>query len=206
MSIDTLVEAVVLAINDTSFEDVVEDYINLGRGEIAGLVDLPALLTVATVATTATANTVALPATYSRNLFWVSNATGRIGKPGRGYYDLMGYLSRNPIAQTGPIFDVCVQGNSILYQGAAVDTLTLRFYAEPTSEEPDELPTHLQKPLLFNYACKEIFNLIEDGIEGAKVNTNKYERDFNMALGKLAAWAEGIKPREPKVMADSQWW
>lgn len=203
MTIDSIIEAVILAVDDDSFDELyIADLVGLGRGEIAGMVDLPALLTTGTVTTTAIANTVALPTTYSRGVFWVGNsADGRIGQRGRGYYDLMGFLDRNPTADVGPVCDVCVQGSSLLYQGAAIDTLTLRYYAAPTSAEPDEIPLHLQKPLLFNYACKEIFELIEDGVEGAKVNTDKYEQRFNQALGKLMSWANAIKPREPKIMA-----
>jgi hypothetical protein len=115
----------------------------------------------------------------------------------------MGFLRRNPVDRVGQVVDVVVQGAELLYQGAAVDTLTLRFYAAPTSDEPDELPTHLQKALLVNYACMEIYNLIEDGVEGAKTNTQAYERRYQRALSQLAAWADRQKPREPKFIADT---
>jgi len=205
MALDDIINSVILAVDDNSFEyGDIADLITIGRGEIAGEIDLPSLLTVDTVASTAGANIVALPLAYSRNLFWVGNYSGRIGKPGRGYYDLMGFLDRNQVDRVGAICDVCVQGNNLLYQGAADDTLTLRFYSAPTGNEPDEIPSHLQKALLHNYACKEIFNIIEDGMEGAKVNTRKYESSFAVAMSKLSIWADKQRPREPKIMAETR--
>jgi len=79
----------------------------------------------------------------------------------------------------------------------AVDTaytkaapLTIHYFRLPVDMEddddtPDGIPTQFQKKLLVNYACKEIFSLIEDGIEGQQVNTAKHTGFFLSALRDL---------------------
>ena len=58
------------------------------------------------------------------------------------------------------------------------------------------LPVPLHKSLLVNYAAKEIFNEIEDGIEGRKINAERYEIRYQQAL---AALYRGIKHKSKQV-------
>jgi hypothetical protein len=210
MTAEELEDAVLGIVQDDSFADVVLDYINQGRGEIAGLVDLPALDTVATVNTTASASSVALPTNYHKGLYWVGSAVQkiRIGAGKDDYHNLLAFLENHPVlTQVGLVEDVVIQGVNLLYQGMSADTLTLRYYKAPTTlvlaaDVPAELPSHLHKPLLVSYACKEIYNEIEDGIEGGTPNTDKYDRLFQRALATLSSWCLESKPREPKYVRD----
>jgi hypothetical protein len=58
---------------------------------------------------------------------------------------------------------------------------------EGQATTPYWLPDHLQHELLVSYACKEIFNETEDGVEASKVNTLRYEARFQAALARLDA-------------------
>lgn len=61
---------------------------------------------------------------------------------------------------------------------------------------PNCLPDHLHKSLLVSYAAKEIFNEIEDGIEGRKINTERYEGKYQQALTALYL---GIKHKSKQI-------
>jgi len=52
--------------------------------------------------------------------------------------------------------------------------------------EPTCLPHHLHEDLLVSFAAKEIYDLIEDGVEDKKINYTKYNNAFNKALMELA--------------------
>ena len=69
------------------------------------------------------------------------------------------------------------------------------------SDEPDCLPVHLQEALLVSFAAWKIFSLIEDGIEGPKVNTDRYDRDFHLALADLKVFL-GDEDGEPVFVSD----
>ena len=67
------------------------------------------------------------------------------------------------------------------------ERLTVHYYKTTTdmsggTDTPDGIPDVLQEELLKNYVLMEIYDLIEDGIEGIKVNTKRYETKFNKAL------------------------
>jgi len=64
---------------------------------------------------------------------------------------------------------------------------------------PNCLPDHLHKSLLVSYAAKEIFNEIEDGIEGRKINTERYEGKYQQALAVLYRGIKHKSKQVPKV-------
>lgn len=50
---------------------------------------------------------------------------------------------------------------------------------------PEGIPAHLHDPLLVSYAAWQIYSIIEDGVDGAKVNTNYWQAQYFGALKKL---------------------
>lgn len=113
------------------------------------------------------------------------------------------------LADTGNIEYVAVSGTRLYYQGIPTTkrTLSLNYYRKPTllhndRDEPDVLPSHLHRRLLVNYACKEIFSRLEDGLDGKKVNTAYHTQEFANAFSDLTQW---IIPRatEPIEINDT---
>lgn len=191
---------------DSSFSD--EDIlalINEARGQIADDYDLPNLITTATVTTTSDANAVALPDDYHKGLFYVSssNQRRRIGSRIGDYHNIDTLLKLYPNLDTvGQITHAVVDGKNLIYQGQAEDTLTLRYYKLvediADTEEPSELPANMHLPILMNYCLREIYDDIEDELEGPKTNTNYYDKRYQVALPKLQMFIAQSTPREPK--------
>jgi len=50
------------------------------------------------------------------------------------------------------------------------------------ADVPDVVPVQLHQPLLVGWVCAHIFNQIEDGIEGQKVNTAMWNSQFQQGL------------------------
>lgn len=185
---------------DSQFtDDMIDGYLNDGVLEIAGGLDsafgdfitppLPNLFTIETVETGSNAY-VSMPDTFQRDLVFVADSKAIEINISNSWIE---FMESNPLlSRTGTIYEVVEQAGSLYYQGIPTDPeeLTVHFYRFPVDmvedgDTPDGIPTHLQKQLLVNYACKEIFALIEDGIEGQQVNTMKYLALFQKALRTL---------------------
>ena len=54
-------------------------------------------------------------------------------------------------------------------------------------DEPDGIPAHLADRLIVNRAAQRIFQQIENGIDGEKINTLYYKSLFEEALRDLDA-------------------
>lgn len=200
MQTSELITAVSNKIDDSSYSDAdILAILNRGVLDIAGggqrnfglplLAPLPDLMTSATVSTDTSAD-VSMPSTFQRDLFRVVDSSGDTV---RKYDSFIKFLDVYPgLNQSGTVNAVCLKGRTLYYQGipsSSVD-LTVWFYQYPTeldddTDEPSCLPAHLHYRLLVNFACMEIFNEIEDGIEGAKQNTNHYMTQYQLALNDL---------------------
>ncbi len=211
MDADTLIERVVLVIQDTSFdEDLILGYLNKGIREIAGSIDLPELRVFDTVETSLTDNFVAMPSNYQRKCFAVVSVSDevRVDRPGE-LYQYHRFIDRYPVANTGSsVSDVAVNGNTLFYDPVpdSAETLRVEYLRAPATlvsgtAVPDGIPVHLQESLLVPFASKEVFNLIEDGIEGAKVNYQANEGLYRAALGELHLFL-GFMDSEPNYIAD----
>lgn len=187
---------------DWGDEEILEE-INRGIMQIAAggdrgygvtkLAPLPELISIATVDTDADAS-VAMPATYHRNLFLVANSSGVEVKLNSSFHKL---LRRYPgLSQSGNVDECAVKGKTLYYQPipASAETLTLHFYRLPVlatysqieTATPDGIPDHLHVSLLSNFALMEIFKTIEDGMEEAgQPNTSLYTRRYKDSLQEL---------------------
>lgn len=197
-----LVDFVSDAIQDTSFADAtILKYINRGLRHIAGGMfitypdrtqvfssPLPNLLTSDTVTTSTSAAYVDLPDDFGRGLIAaISAATDTQLTIMESFSE---FLSMFPTLDlSSSITTVAVRGSILYYQGipTTADTVTLHYYSTPTdlsddNDEPDCLPIHLHEELLVNYAAWKIFDLIEDGIDGRKINTESYSGKFMRAM------------------------
>lgn len=200
-TLEELRDLVKSIIQDTSFtDDDVDQYLNDGVAEIAAGMDsafgdflippLPELFTIGTVTTDVSEAYVAMPATFDRALVFAADGSGIEVDISNSWIE---FAESNPLLdRSGTIYEVIEQGGSLYYQGipTAAETVTLHFYRLPVAmsldaSTPDGIPLAMQKKLLVSYACKEIFSLIEDGIEGQQINTAKHTALFTRALKTL---------------------
>lgn len=199
---EELVDFVSDIIQDSSYTDAtILKYINRGLRQIAGGLfitspdrtqvfssPLPNLLTSDTITTSLTLPYVTMPEDFGRNLIAaISSATNIRLTIIDSFAE---FLNMYPtLNMSSSVINVAVRGTRLYYQGipTSADTITLHYYSTPTELEDDEdvpdcLPTHLQEELLINYAAMKIYDQIEDGIDGAKVNTDSYTAKFMKAM------------------------
>ena len=192
MSLATLTTEIESIIQDTSILDITARINDATAMIAAGVLlpdgrttkPLPELFQTDTVTTATDAAYVSLPDEYQRNLFYVADSSGERINPPRGgdLYSFMLFLKqiyKKDLTEAGSIYAVCVKGNNLYYQGipaAAVD-LTIHFYRKPvdialTTASPDGIPSHLQRRLIVNYVCADIFgSMIENDTTNKMANT-----------------------------------
>jgi len=196
-------------------EAMIITLLNEGQLSIAGggdrnhglplLAPLPELASSATLTLAVDAESVAMPATYHRGTFFVIDANGYKLD---AFDSRIEFISRYPKLETGSTKSYCVQGNVFNYAPAKAQDVTIKFFRLPidmtdgASSEPDGIPTSLQDRLLVSYVCKDIFEQIEDGIEGQKVNTGYWYNRHQAALSDLERMI-GPEDREPQNVTDT---
>ena len=120
--------------------------------------------------------------------------TGRVlraGKPGTKLYhgieDL--YDDFYPLDKVGPVEAVCVQRNMVWYQGipAEPEVVLCILQGDPPRLEDDDdvpvvIPEFLQRQLVVHGVVAELYSMIEDGVDGQKVNTvdSRFQRDSGL--------------------------
>lgn len=105
------------------------------------------------------------------------------------------------MAEEGDVEVVALEGSTLWYQKipAEVMTLTCLYYRNPAvlssdTESPSDFPTHLHRQLFVHGSAWIIYDQIEDGIDGEKVNTkgqfwNSFdERNRHSGIVKLKEW------------------
>ncbi|MHC4310882.1 MAG: phage adaptor protein [Planctomycetota bacterium] len=189
----SLAEKVAQRIDDRSYTyDTILDKLNQGLRRIAGKHLLPDLETITNVDTDANVNNIRLPRDYQRNLRWAHSTThNRRIKIYPSTVQLFRWF--NMLDQTGRIVGLAIKGRHLYYQRvpSSSETIRLNYWRYPEridmrTEKVDVLPEHLVEPLLVSYACREIFEEIEDGIDGQKVNTTYYDKKYTEAEGELS--------------------
>lgn len=190
-----LVSAIVDAVLDNTKspdhdDDSVLEIINRGLVEIAGggdrqhgnaeLAPLPNLLTFGVVTLGAGNLSVALPADYQRAVVRVEYSGGRIKR-----FDNFNLFMDAMASASGGLAGYCVKGMVLWVGPAQPSDVALTVYYHKKPESLQALPEHLQFPLLYHYASKEIFSEIEQGLEGAMPDTVKHEALYQKALTNL---------------------
>jgi len=184
-------------LQDNAFDDDITTYLNQAQLEIAGGMqsalgdwltpELPELLTIGTVTTVTDVAYVNMPTNFQRRLQFVASASGTEISIEENFIE---FTATYPLLdKAGIITSVVEKGGKFYYQGIppVAEDVTLHYYRKPTdmsnnTDEPDGIPSQLQKELLVNHTCWKIFELIEDGLEGPGVNTQRYMDLFYRAL------------------------
>lgn len=199
-----LIDEIAGVVRDPSFTgaDILR-LLNRGLLEIAGRVRLPDLETTAVVETRPDRPYTALPADYHGRLQAV------LSLPERRRLVLeesLEALERNAPSpkRRGGAAAVAVSGSRLHYRPAPAGrrSLELLYWRLPpplaaATDKAACLPAHLAGPLLVNYACRELFERIEEGADGRKTQTERCGERFERAMADLAAFV-GPRP-EPAV-------
>ena len=157
-----------------------------------------------TITTATDAYVKALPSDFHHNLFdcW-SGTHNRQLKVHDSKRAINQYLDR--LDSGGSVIAVCQDGRNLYYQRqpSVAETLRLFYYKKPTSLAlAGNLPTYIDDDfhdsLFVNFACWKLYARIEDGVDGEKVNTLYYKKEFYEALGDAITF---YKP-EPETQRD----
>lgn len=177
-----------------TYSGSVEAKINEGLDICVSETLLPALESEGTIDTDSTGIT-DLPTdwSYDRELYMCTYGDGKVVK----VVDSVSLLEKEypgfrTELLTGDVKMCTVRAGQLIYYPipAEATTLTCGFYKKHTelsalTDVPDILPKHLHYKLLCSFAAKEIWDIIEDGTDGAKVNTAIYSNKFKVALEDL---------------------
>lgn len=174
--------------------DTVDVLLNEGLNYVAEEVLLPALEKTGTVLSEA-GFTVDLPADFGRELY-ACVVAGQQDPP--QVLSSMGLLrERVPDLDWdadpgGDVQYATTRGLELFYYPAPDigTTMTLSYYRKPTlmvqdTDTPEGIPEGMQRKLLCSYALVELYDDIEDGLEGPKTNTTRHENKLEAALFKL---------------------
>lgn len=186
MDLEAMQDAVVDIIQDASYTVAnITVFINQAIQEAAMQIDLPVLKRIGTVDTVVDQN-------YALLTSVDANFSGKgitlLSDDIIIYSDLRLLMQEylDGMDAAGDVEAVCQEGNRLWYQKipAVAETLNLIYYLNPPLLTEDaNIPSDFHESLHFNLfvhgACYQIFNEIEDGIEGEKVNTAYH---FNLSF------------------------
>jgi hypothetical protein len=167
---------------------------------------IPGLQVTAPVTALVNATSVAMPKSYLHDLFFVTSPTypkGLLIAP-----DLPCLIQNTDTDAIGqPVMVTLIEKTLHMRPVPEVqEILTLYYYGTPGELAvgdvfPTYIPAAVQKELFANYALAKAYKQIEDGIDGATPNYNKYEGLASSAIGFLqkmypnAAKARPTRPR-----------
>lgn len=179
MQLSEMIDEVSVIVQDSSFtSSTIAGYINQALMYTCARVMIPELkrrdtLTIAgdSISTSLTGLTGGFSGIMSRVIDSAGNAVKIMP-------DLDALLDEYPgMDATGSLEAVAIEGNLLWSQKVSSDDqdVTCYYYRLPetlaeATDSPSELPEHLHRPLLVHGASWMIFDMIEDDIDGKKVN------------------------------------
>lgn len=203
MKAEEIIKAVSEEIHDDSFDDTtILGYINACAGQLASVYEIPGLLYTKEIVVDANSGfSVSAPGDFLRSIFHAVNLTTK--EEIEVYSEFADFVHKYPLFdEKGPITAITWFGPLFYFQGAPTKAETLRvmYYGAPKQiikpSEPNFIPKHLHSDIFVNYCCAEAYNSIEDGVDGTKVNHNKFTSRFQLACVKLEGWI-GVPTARP---------
>lgn len=209
MNLEQMRKEVENIVDDPSFDsETIDGYINECIGMAAAEVNLPTLKGVGIITTNSS---------YSISIAEIagSNFNGILRKAIRADgFELTIHASIERLMEVYPMLDrvgsptdCALEGTTLWYQGVPDDPmqLSLVFYKYPSllsknSDEPTDFPSHVHRKLFVNGTAWRMFDQIEDGLEGPKVNTAVHfsqsfkETERESGITKLREWLAKRRP------------
>ena len=155
-------------------------------------------------------NYISLPSDYDRELYLVHNNTTSRDCSIRSNVKTLERMYRG-WKPNGGITDVAVgKGNRELWfrpLPTQAQDLTLLYYRKPIviedvfdgDVELDGIPEHLSK-FAVDYVLWQLFTLVEDGIEGRPMNTEKYFSRYQLALAEFQEYCKKSPKQIPAIV------
>lgn len=184
-----------------SFPDLINDAVR----QIAEEVRFPELRQVSAVTTSITTYYVNMPATFSSRLIYAGNSDGEYK-----VLDTLDELIRwyPSLDDSGDIEYVVCEGGILYYQPipTVAETVTCIGYHLPDlltldGDTPSFIPSYLHRAAIVNRVAAVAYNIIEDGVDDAKVNTRVFNGLAEQGLNGVRAY---ISRRRP-VLSKSNW-
>lgn len=191
-------------IDDPSFDsETIDQYINQALEYVASQINLPTLKGLGVVSTEVgqayTDMAVISGESFSGILRLVVREDGKFPTI---YADLESLILEYPtLDQEGSVEAVALDGRTLWYQKIPTSEtpLTVVYFRNPAplvkdSDVPSDTPNHLHRLLYVHGAAYLIYDQIEDGIDGAKVNTTNHffhsfdENSRTSGITKLREW------------------
>lgn len=169
-----------------------------------------------------------LPSDFSHHLVHAYNSTNTLyGGRVKIWRSFAHFKQRfNDFDHSSPVRHVCPVGNRIWYQGvpASDETLKVMYTTPPVLYDSDLaanvevggvvtqravidwIPEDYQEELIVNFAAAELWDIREQGVDGSKVNYNKYISRYDLAVEKLETVLFDIKVDEgPDFVPNTMW-
>ena len=211
MNLEQIIDEVRLIVQDESFFEDEEKIVARVNDAVLWAcsqpyIEIPALKSLGSFTTVlGQANAVidGLSPTFGGNIL-------RVGKPGTKLYksieDL--YDAYYPLDKVGPVEAVTVMGHVAWYQGIpeVAETVLLVLQADPEKLVDDEdvptaIPEFLHMDLVVHGTVCRIYEMIEDGVDGEKVNTINSYMHRKEGVQKFREWL-GSRRQHVKT----SWW
>lgn len=181
MNLKQMRDEVSLIIQDDSYTaPTIDGYINQALLHACDLVAVPQLKVIDNVSTVVGQRYVNLSSVLG-NFSGRLSLVKRIGAEVAIYPDLENFIQAHPESSDGHVSAVCLEGSILWYHAVPdeAEDLLLVYYKNPAimvtdNDTTDAIPQSLHKKLLVHGACYMIFDQIEDGMEGQKVNTQAH--------------------------------
>ncbi len=201
MNADELIEEVANIVTEPSYdddEDVFLRYLNQAMNAIAGQLLLPALADgYGTVTTVTDGFTIDLPEDYHKGLF-LAQCDGVPVEVFRDLKSIATFFGGLKSSESGDVAGVVTSARRFIYQRVPTEATDIEiFYYRrpvPMEEGSDSYPDGLFTSVvgnddldwaLIHHACWKIFSKIEQGIDGAKVDTMYHQGLFKERLDDL---------------------
>lgn len=191
-------------VDDPSFDsETIDQYINQALEYVASQINLPTLKGLGVVSTELNQAYTDMSVISGNNFSGILRLVVREdGKFPTIYADLESLILEYPtLDQEGNIEAVALDGNTLWYQKIPTTEtpLTVVYFRDPAplvkdSDIPSDTPSHLHRHLYVHGAAYLIYDQIEDGIDGEKVNTANHrwqsfdENNKLSGITKLREW------------------
>ena len=212
MEVDAIVTEVEAIVQDTTYDATwIINKFNEALLLVATMCRIPGLQTPATVSAPIAATSVPMPKTFLHDLYLVTTPTypeGLLIAPNLKELiaNSASIVNSDSEEETGPVAMVALDGKTLNIRPIpeVAEDLTLYFYKLPTElaagdSFPDYIPAILQKEIFQNYALKEAYLQIEDGIDGNSPNTQKYGGMAAVAMASLVAFYPNAPKAKPEL-------
>lgn len=197
MLFSEMVQEVINIVQDSSFDDLIPGYVNESFLQASGRVNVPDLKRVGMATTVAGQMYVSLAGISSgfggRLSKFINNELARFNN----VEDLTSRIvsEGRVLDEEGAVEYVALEGRTLWYfpTPATPESLQCILFSNPTlleddNDTPDAFPETCHRNIGIHGAAYLAYLIIEDGIEGDKVNTNFHYTMFEKGIQQLVEW------------------